>query len=135
MGAKRMYLEGITFDRSNMGAVLASRAGKANIARILRRWTGSRRPAVLFVLVGETPFADVYAEEVLVDIFPAADVLDSEPPGHEDTRTLRVFVADKWSTTVYMIEDPGAFYGLPSRSDREPVAPAWNALEPRTARM
>lgn len=131
-GTMKMNVEGISFDGSNARAVLKSRVSKANIARILRRWTGSRRPAVLFVLVGETPFADVYAEEDLLDIFPVGPVRAGKPQVRDGTRALRVFVTDDRGTTAFVIADPRRSKGRPSKSDRKPNASDRNALKART---
>jgi hypothetical protein len=105
-GVIRMRIEGISFDWPNVREVLASPTARLNIARILGQWEGSQQPALLFVLIGEKPFADVYAEEELLSIFPDATIVESDTGGRDIEVPLRVFVADKQGTTVYRIADP-----------------------------
>ena len=63
----------------DVGVHLARGATQAKLAAILGRWTDLRRPAVLFVLVGEAPFAEVFSEHELLALFPDAPVIHAEP--------------------------------------------------------
>ncbi len=74
-----MIVGGIQFDNRVRGAVLASGEAKVRLSELLRQWTEPRRPAILFVLVGESPFVGVYAEDHLLDIFPGARLVPAEP--------------------------------------------------------
>ena len=100
---------GIRIDHPrDLGAHLAGAATKAKLAAILGRWSDPRRPAVLFVLIGEAPFADVFGEDELLTLFPDAPVLHAEPMDRVAPGILRVFIVDERGATIYAIADPRA---------------------------
>ena len=103
-----MRVGGIWFDDPVRGCVLASREVKVRLSELLRQWTEPRRPAILFVLVGESPFVGVYAEDHLLDTFPGARLVPAEPVFGASPGTLLVFVADKMGTTIFVLADPRA---------------------------
>ena len=98
----------IRFDCPSLGAYLASRATKAKLAEILRRWAGPQRPAVLFVVAGGDWYAGVLAEEDLLDDFPDVPVVLVEPTGWIAPGLLLIFVVEDQGGTIYAIADPRA---------------------------
>jgi hypothetical protein len=98
----------VRFDPPDGGADLVGTAAKARIAAILGRWAGPRRPAILFVLYGEDPFAGVYDELELLDIFPHVPIVHLEPLDRLAPGILLVFIAQERGTTAYAIADPRA---------------------------
>ena len=98
----------LRFDCPSLGAYLASRATKAKLAEILRRWAGPRHPAVLFVVDGRDWCAGVWAEEDLLGEFPDAPVVLVEPTGWITPGLLLIFVVEDQGATIYAIADPRA---------------------------
>jgi hypothetical protein len=112
----RMTSDGVTTvnhlrirrDRPGVAAYLASGDLSAEIAALLRRWTGRERPAVLVVVDWELPFADVYGEDELRQAFPDAPLICAEPLGGIGPGRLLVFVIDGEGETAYAIAEPRA---------------------------
>jgi hypothetical protein len=98
----------IRFDCPSLRAYLASRATKAKLAEILRRWAGPRHLAVLFVVDGGDWCAGVWAEEELLGEFPQAPVVLVEPTGWIAPGLLLIFVVEEQGATIYAIADPRA---------------------------
>jgi hypothetical protein len=96
------------FDAFGAGPLLATKSVKTRIARILRRWTERRRPAILFVLDGPASHAAVYGEDDSLDTLPRTPIIDVEPLGGSATASPLVFVADGCEAVGYRIADPGA---------------------------
>src|SRR6059058_3164011 len=92
----------------DVGVHLARGATQAKLAAILGRWTDLRRPAVLFVLVGEAPFAEVFSEHELLALFPDAPVVHAESIDRVVPGILLVFVVDERGATIYGVADPRA---------------------------
>jgi hypothetical protein len=95
-------------DGAGAAAYLASGDLTAEIAALLRRWTDRQRPDVLVVLHWETPFAEVYGEDELLDVFPDAPLIRAEPTGGIGPGRLLVIVIDEEGETAYAIADPRA---------------------------
>jgi hypothetical protein len=95
-------------DRLGVAAYLASGDLTEDVAALLRRWAGPRHPAVLVALDWEIPFADVYAEDELLDAFPDTPLIPAEPIDEMAQRRLLIFVIDEEGDTAYAIADPRA---------------------------
>jgi hypothetical protein len=98
-------------NRAGVAAYLASGDLTADLAVLLRRWTGPRRPAVLVVLDWEVPFADVYPEDELLREFPDAPRIDVGPIDEDGPGRLLIYVIDAEGDMVYAIADPRASTG------------------------
>ncbi len=93
-------------DRPGVAAYLAGGDLTAEIASLLRRWTEPRRPALLVVLDWDPPFADVYAEDELLEVFPDSPLIHTESIGEIVLGIVLVFVIDEEGGTAYSIADP-----------------------------
>jgi hypothetical protein len=98
-------------NRAGVAAYLASGDLTADLAVLIRRWTGPRRPAVLVVLDWEVPFADVYPEDELLGEFPDAPRIDVGPIDDDGPGRLLIYVIDEEGDTVYAIADPRSSSG------------------------
>jgi hypothetical protein len=107
-GATTVNRQQIDLDRPGVAAYLASGELAAEIAALLGRWTGRQRPAILVVLDWETPFADVYAEDELLEVFPDASFIHAGPISSIGPGTLLIFVIDEEGEAAYAIPDPRA---------------------------
>jgi hypothetical protein len=93
-------------DRPGLAAYLAGGELKADLCALLGRWTGRRRPALLLVLDWDTPFAEVYAEDELLEVFADAPLVHSGPIPSLGPGTLLIFVIDEQGETAHAIPDP-----------------------------
>jgi hypothetical protein len=98
-------------NRAGVAAYLASGDLTADLAALLRCWTGPRRPAVLVVLEWEVPFADVYPEDELLREFPDAPRIDVGPIDEDGSGRFLIYVIDEEGDMVYAIADPRASSG------------------------
>jgi hypothetical protein len=98
-------------NRAGVAAYFASGDLTADLAALLRRWTGRRRPAVLVVLDWDIPFAEVYPEDELLREFPDAPRIDVGPIDEDGPGRLLIFVIDEEGEMAYAIADPRAAHG------------------------
>jgi hypothetical protein len=94
------------FDPLGVGSVLCSNIVKAKIAKILRRWTERRRPAIHLDLTGEPPHAAVYGEDELLAFFEGTPIVEAERIGSDALARLLIFVSEGQETAGYQIADP-----------------------------
>lgn len=95
-------------DRPGVAAYLASGDLTPDLVALLERWTEPRRPAILLVREWDVPFADVYAEDELLEVFPDAPLVRTGLTDEIGPGTLLVFVIDEEGETAYAIADPRA---------------------------
>ena len=93
-----------------MAAYLASGDLASEIAALLRRWTEPRRPALLVVLDWEAPFADVYAEDELLVVFPDAPLFPAGSIEAIGPGMILIVVIDEEGETAYAIADPRSLH-------------------------
>jgi hypothetical protein len=103
-------------NRAGVAAYLASGDLTADLAALLGRWTGRRRPAVLVVLDWDIPFADVYPEAELLREFPDAPRIDVGPIDEDGPGRFLIYVIDEEGDMVYAIADPRASSGSTAMS-------------------
>jgi hypothetical protein len=90
----------------DLASDLASGDLAEDIAALLRRWAGRRRPAVLVALDLDPMLADVYPEDELLATFPTAPLIHAEGVREIGPDTLLVYVIDEEGETGYVIPDP-----------------------------
>ena len=59
------------------------------------------------VLDWDTPFAEVYARDELLEAFPDAPLIHAGPPDEFGPGTLLVVVIDERGESAYSVPDPG----------------------------
>ncbi len=105
-GAMTVSTPQIRRDRPGVAAYLSGGDLSTEIASLLSRWTEPRRPALLVVLDWDPPFADVYAEEELLEVFPDSPLIHTESIGEVVLGIVLIFVIDEEGETAYAITDP-----------------------------
>ena len=94
---------------SQAAAYLAGGEAVDDIAGLLRRWAEPGRPALLVVLDWDTPFAQVYPEDELLESFPDAPRVHAGSNDDDGGARVLVYVIDDQGETAYVIPDPRAW--------------------------